>query len=75
VLSLVLASAEPSKVPFYVSGIALAAWAVTLAAIGITHPGFPGSDSRMRLVIGVSVVLTVLTIGLAIHTSAFIHSS
>jgi hypothetical protein len=73
VLALVLASAEPSKVPFYIAGGLLAIWAVTLAAIGMTQPGFPGTQARMRGVIAITAVLTVAAIGLAIHTSAFVH--
>ena len=72
-LAFVLASAEPSKVPFYVAGGALVAWAVALSAIGITQPKFPGTEGRMRAVIGITIVLAVAAIGLAIHTSAFIH--
>jgi hypothetical protein len=37
----VFASA-PSKVPFYLAGGALAAWAVLSSVFGITHPDFPG---------------------------------
>jgi hypothetical protein len=73
VLALVLAAAGPSKVPFYVAGIALALWAVGLAYVGITQPDFPGSDGRMRGVITITAVLVVATIGLAIHTSAFLR--
>jgi hypothetical protein len=73
VLALVLASAEPSKVPFYIVGALLAVWAVALSWIGITQPEFPGTVTRMRAVIGITLVLAVAAIGLAIHTSAFVH--
>jgi hypothetical protein len=72
-LALVLASAEPSKVPFYIAGAVLAIWAVALGAIGMTQPEFPGTVTRMRAVIGITLVLAVVVIGLAIHTSAFVH--
>jgi hypothetical protein len=74
VLAIVLAAAEPSKVPFYVAGIVLVVWAVVVSVIGLRQPDFPGSEARMRSVMWISVVLTVVTIGLAIHTSAFTHS-
>jgi hypothetical protein len=72
-LALVLASTEPSKVPFYVAGGLLAIWAVVLAYVGITNPSFPDTDSRMRGVIAITAVLVLAAIGFAIHTSAFIH--
>jgi hypothetical protein len=72
-LALVIASTEPSKVPFYIAGGLLAIWAVVLAYVGITNPGFPETDSRMRGVIAITAVLVLAAIGLAIHTSAFIH--
>jgi hypothetical protein len=74
VLAIVLAAAEPSKVPFYVAGIVLVVWGVVVSVVGLRQPDFPGSEGRMRSVMWISVVLTVVTIGLAIHTSAFIHS-
>lgn len=73
-LNLVLAAVEPSKVPFYVAGIVLVLWAVALSAAGIRKAGFPESDSQMKRVMAVTAVLVVITIALAIHTSAFIHS-
>jgi hypothetical protein len=69
VLSLLLAAAEPSKVPFYFAGGALAAWAVLLAAIGLTRPSFPYSERGARGVMLVSIALVVLAIAMAIATS------
>ncbi|MHB8657075.1 MAG: hypothetical protein ACYC91_03835 [Solirubrobacteraceae bacterium] len=68
-LSLLLATAEPSKVPFYIAGSALALWAVVLAGVGLTHPSFPGHDGGARAVMGLSFVLVVLAIAMAIATS------
>jgi plastocyanin len=64
----VFASA-PSKVPFYLAGGLLAGWAVLLAAFGITHPDFPGSAERSRLVMLTSAVLVAATVTTAVSTA------
>jgi hypothetical protein len=69
VLSLLLAASEPSKVPFYIAGGALAVWAVVLAGIGLTRPSFPYSDRGARGVISISFVLFALAVAMAIVTS------
>ena len=51
--ALLLAASTPSKVPFYIAGGALAAWAVVLAAIGLNRPEFPGNLRGQRTVIGI----------------------
>ena len=68
-LTLLLAASEPSKVPFYLAGGALAVWAVILATIGLTHPSFPNNLRGQRTVIGISLLLVVITISMAIVTS------
>jgi len=69
VLSSLLAVAEPSKVPFYIAGALLAVWAVVLAGIGLTRPGFPYSERGGRGVMLVSLLLMALAIAMAIVTS------
>jgi plastocyanin len=64
----VFASA-PSKVPFYIAGGALAAWAVLVGFFGITHPDFPGSVGRSRLVMLTSAVLVAATVTTAVTTA------
>ncbi|HEY6398964.1 MAG TPA: hypothetical protein VIX82_16070 [Solirubrobacteraceae bacterium] len=64
-----LAAAEPSKVPFYFAGGVLAAWAVVLAAVGLTRPSFPYSERGGRAVMGISLVLMLLAVAMAIVTS------
>jgi hypothetical protein len=64
-----LAAAEPSKVPFYLAGGILAAYAVVLAAIGLTRPSFPNGSRGERGVIALSFVLVVAAIAMAIITS------
>ena len=61
-------AAAPSKVPFYVAGGLLAAWAVLLAAWGIGHADFPGSAGRARLVMLTSVLLDAATMTAAVVT-------
>jgi plastocyanin len=64
----VFASA-PSTVPFYVAGGLLAGWAVLLAAFGVTHPDFPGSEGRARLVMLTTAVLVATTLTAAVLTA------
>jgi hypothetical protein len=68
VLSLILAAAEPSKTPFYIAGGLLAVYAVALAAVGLTRPAFPGNAGGARAVMGLSFVLVVIAIAMAIVT-------
>ena len=41
---------------------------------GVGKAEFPETDRQMKGVMAVTAVLVVITIGIAIHTSAFIHS-
>jgi hypothetical protein len=68
VLAVLFAAAEPSKVPFYIAGGALAVYAVVLAGIGLTQPEFPYSVRGQRAVIAVSFVLIVIAIAAGILT-------
>ncbi len=68
-ISLLIAASEPSKVPFYIAGGALAVWAVVLAGVGLTQPDFPGGARGQRAVIAVSAVLMAVAIAMAIVTS------
>jgi hypothetical protein len=65
---LLLAAAEPSKVPFFIAGGALAVWAVVLAGIGLTQPEFPYSDRGARGVIALSLLLVVIAMAAGILT-------
>jgi hypothetical protein len=69
VSALLLAASTPSKVPFFIAGGALAAWAVILAAIGLNRPDFPGNLRGQRAVIGITFTLMVLAIAMAIVTA------
>ena len=68
-LSVLVAASEPSKVPFYFAGGALAAWAVVLSWIGLTRPEFPFGDRGARGVMAISLLLAAIAIGMAIATS------
>ena len=61
--------AEPSKVPFFLAGGALAAWAIVLFAIGMRSESFPGSQTAERGVIAVSALLMVAAMATAVITA------
>ena len=61
--------AEPSKTPYYIIGIALAAWAVVLSFVGLRSPEFPGSGGAARGVMTLSVVLALAAMAAAVITS------
>jgi hypothetical protein len=69
VLTTLLAAAEPSKIPFYIGGAVLAAWAVILAAAGLTQPEFPYGAVGQRAVMLISLLLAGVAIGTAIGTA------
>jgi hypothetical protein len=71
VLTVLLAASEPSKVPFYIAGGILVAWALVLAVVGLTRPAFPGNERGARSVMAVSLGLMLLTMAMAVITSAF----
>jgi hypothetical protein len=63
-------AAEKSKVPFYLAGGALVAWALIVSvAIGLRNPSFPRTAGAERGVIAVTVVLVVLAASMAVATS------
>jgi hypothetical protein len=68
VLSVLLAASEPSKVPFFLAGGILAVWAVVLAGLGLNRPSFPYNTRGQRIVIGISLLLAVLAVAMAIVT-------
>ncbi|MGZ4183842.1 MAG: hypothetical protein ACXVUE_03700 [Solirubrobacteraceae bacterium] len=67
--TLLIAASGTSKVPFFLAGGALAAWAVILAAIGLNRPDFPGNLRGQRAVIGITFTLMVIAVAMAIVTS------
>ncbi len=47
---------------FYVCGGVLALWAVLVSFLGITREGFPRTDGSARIVMALSVLLTLAAI-------------
>jgi plastocyanin len=62
--------AEKSKVPFYIAGGLLVAWALVLSLlIGMRSPDFPANKSQERGVIAVTIVLVLAAVSTAVLTS------
>jgi plastocyanin len=62
--------AEKSKVPFYIAGGVLVAWALILSlGIGLRKPSFPSTLGAERAVIAISAVLVLATVSMAVATS------
>ncbi|MGH2948299.1 MAG: hypothetical protein ACRDPC_18935 [Solirubrobacteraceae bacterium] len=68
-LAVEAAEEETSKVPFYILGGVLAAFAVVIAAIGIRgHETFPPTKGGARAVMGLAALLVVATMAAAVLT-------
>ena len=68
-LAFVILAAEEhhSKTPYYIAGIALAAFAVIISAIGISrHETFPPSTAAARAVMGIAAILVIATMASAV---------
>jgi plastocyanin len=62
--------AEKSKVPFYIAGGVLVAWALVLSlGIGLRNVSFPGTLGAERAVMAISAVLVLVTVSTAVATS------
>ena len=68
-LLLAAEEAESSKTAFYVSGLALAIWAVLLTFIGMSRPSFPGSKGTSRAVMAFTGVLVLAVAAATVLTS------
>jgi uncharacterized cupredoxin-like copper-binding protein len=63
-------AAEKSRVPFYIAGGALVAWALIVSlGIGLRRPKFPGDGAGERTVIAITVVLVLAAVSTAVITS------
>jgi uncharacterized cupredoxin-like copper-binding protein len=63
-------AAENSKVPFYVAGGVLVAWALVVSlALGMRNPRFPGGPAGQRGVMAISAVLVLAALATAVITS------
>ena len=59
-----------NKTAFYVAAGIFAAWAVLVGAYGVTRETFPRSETGVRAVVLVSVVLMLGTLATAIITAS-----
>ncbi|MFI4985523.1 MAG: plastocyanin/azurin family copper-binding protein [Solirubrobacterales bacterium] len=63
-------AAEKSKVPFYIAGGLLVAWALIVSAgLGLRRPDFPGGLSGQRAVMAITAVLVLGAVSTAVITS------
>jgi plastocyanin len=63
-------AAEKSKVPFYIAGGVLVAWALFISmAVGMRRPDFPSNIGQQRAVMGVSAGLVLIAVAMAVVTS------
>lgn len=59
-----------SKLPFYLAGGVLVAWALFVSlGLGLRSEGFPGSAVAERAVMGVTVLLVAAAVAMAIATA------
>jgi plastocyanin len=62
--------AEKSRVPFYIAGGVLVAWALIVSlGLGLRRPEFPGNQAGERLVVAITAVLVLTTVAMAVVTS------
>ena len=62
--------AEKSRVPFYVAGGLLVAWALIVSlGLGLRRPDFPGNLAGQRAVMAISTVLVLAAVATAVITS------
>jgi uncharacterized cupredoxin-like copper-binding protein len=63
-------AAEKSKLPYYIAGGLLVAWALFVSMVlGRRNPNFPGSLGGQRAVMAISAVLVLATVSMAVVTS------
>ncbi|HTA96974.1 MAG TPA: plastocyanin/azurin family copper-binding protein [Solirubrobacteraceae bacterium] len=63
-------AAEKSKVPYYIAGGLLVAWALFVSVVlGRRNPNFPSSLGGQRAVMAISAVLVLATVSMAVATS------
>jgi uncharacterized cupredoxin-like copper-binding protein len=65
-----IVGAEKSKVPFYIAGGALVAWALILSVgLGLRRADFPGNLTGQRAVMAISALLVLAAVSTAVITS------
>ena len=69
-------AAEKSKVPYYIAGGALVAWALIVSVLlGLRKPDFPGGPTGERAVITITIVLVLGATSTAVITSGGAESA
>ena len=63
------AGSSGEHLPFYIAAGLLALWAVTIGGIGIARKTFPTSSGATWAIGGITAVLVIATVGLAIGTA------
>jgi hypothetical protein len=63
------AEEEPSKVPFYIAGALLVAFALGVSALGLRSATFPPSRGARAGLIGLAAVLVAAALATAVLTS------
>ena len=61
--------AAANHTPFYIAAGALASWAVVIGALGIKSANFPSNVGGFRILAGVTVLLFLTTVTMAITTA------
>jgi uncharacterized cupredoxin-like copper-binding protein len=63
-------AAEKSKVPFYIAGGLLVAWALIVSmGVGMRNPSFPSTLGAQRGVMAITALLVALAVSMAVVTS------
>jgi plastocyanin len=63
-------AAEKGKLPYYIAGGALVAWALIVSVLfGLRKPDFPASNGGQRIVMAISAVLVLTAAATAVITS------
>jgi hypothetical protein len=63
------AAEETSKVPFYIAGGVLVAWALLVSLFAIRRETFPSSEGQSRGVMAISVLLIAAAMATAVITA------
>ena len=64
-----LFAVDTLKAPFAIAGAVFVLWAALIAGIGLARPRFPGGAGGQRAVMALTVVLTVIVMGVAVTTA------
>jgi len=63
------AAEETSKLPFYIAGGVLVAWALLVSLFAIRRETFPSSEGQSRGVMAISVLLIAAAMATAVITA------